>query len=226
MYKSEIEWNSNLERLKSIIKKQEYFDEAISLVLDLHSSVHSSNVSGKKTPTLADEIFNGVSEECFRTEIVNKRTFAYNIWHITRIEDICTNILIADSEQVFTKGSWQKKINSTIIDTGNALTKEEILDFSSTVNRDELLNYRTAVGTRTREIINNLKPEDMNLRMKSERLKRILDEGALSQKEKAIWLIDFWGKKTVSGLLLMPVTKHHAMHLDYCIRIKEKNAKK
>ena len=226
MYKSEIDWNSNLERLKSIIKKQEYFDEAISLVLNLHSAVHSSNVSGKKTPTLADEIFDGVSDECFRTVIVNKRTFAYNIWHITRIEDICTNILIEDSEQVFTKGNWQEKINSSIIDTGNALTKEEILDFSSKVNRDELMNYRTAVGVRTREIINNLKPDDMNLRMKPERLKRILDEGAVSKKEKAVWLVDFWGKKAVSGLLLLPVTRHHAMHLDYCVRIKEKNTKK
>ncbi|MCL1888958.1 MAG: hypothetical protein FWF99_00435 [Desulfovibrionaceae bacterium] len=32
----------------------------------------------------------------------------------------------------------------------------------------------------------------------------------------------FWGKKTVGGLILLPLTRHHVMHLDVCAKLKEK----
>lgn len=219
------DWNPKQAKLKSIIKKEESFNEAVNLCLDLHSMVHLREVSGRKEISFIEEVLENVSDETFKksASLDKGRTMAYNIWHITRIEDICANILIAgDDRQVIEEGNWQKKINSRIKDTGNALTAEEIKEFSQMVNREELMNYRTDVGIKTREIIKKLSPKDMKRKMKPESLQRILDEDSVSKKTDAVWLIEFWGKKTVLGLLLMPITRHQTVHLNDCLKIKKR----
>ena len=40
------------------------------------------------------------------------------------------------------------------------------------------------------------------------------------------WLMDYWGKKTVSGIITMPMTKHQIMHLNDCLDITVKYNKK
>lgn len=68
-----------------------------------------------------------------------------------------------------------------------------------------------------------MKAEDLKKRVEAERLQRIKVEGAVV--EEARWLTDYWGKKTFSGLLLMPATRHNLVHLNESMRIlgKEKS---
>ncbi len=143
---------------------------------------------------------------------------------MTRIEDITSNILIADDSQVL-NGGWLKRLNSEILDTGNAMTVKEIEDFSNRVNMRELRSYRIAVGRKTQTIIKQLKSDDPGRKMTSTQLKRIIDEGGVLDVEGSKWLIHFWGRKTVSGILLMPITRHQIVHLNDSLRIKEKYAK-
>jgi hypothetical protein len=53
-------------------------------------------------------------------------------------------------------------------------------------------------------------------------LQQIIDEGAVLNVEASNWLIDFWGKKNVSGILLMPGTRHHIVILNESFREKKK----
>ena len=53
------------------------------------------------------------------------------------------------------------QINSKIIDTGNAMSENEILEFSKNINMEELKNYRIEVGRRTQDIIKSLSITDM-----------------------------------------------------------------
>ena len=222
MFSIAADWNPKQARLKSIILKPEYFDEAISLSLELHSYIHQSKTVAETT-TFADEVFNNVSDMCFRITTHDKvRTFAYNVWHITRIEDICANILIADDTQIINTNDWITKLKCTITDTGNALSVDEIVDFSKKIDRVQLFEYRSAVGDKTRQILSSLKIQDMKRKMKPGSLQRIIGEQAVSQDEKAIWLIDFWGKKNIAGLIQMPLTRHQAVHLNDCLKIKKK----
>ena len=46
-------------------------------------------------------------------------------------------------------------------------------------------------------------------------------EGGVTQQEESAWLLDFWGKKDVAGLLLMPPTRHVMLHLNDCCRWKQ-----
>lgn len=204
--------------------KPDKFDEAIKLCLEQHSMVHLSEMSKKNAVTFEDELWEGLDETTFRTLInVKGRTIAYGLWHSSRIEDITMNILVADETQVINTENWLEKMNSKISDTGNAMTDKEILDFSLIINIQELRKYRIAVGRKTREIIQKFKPLDLKRKMEPKRLQRILDEGAVLNVEGANWLINFWGRKNVAGILLMPVTRHHIVHINESMSAKKKS---
>lgn len=215
-------WNSKQKILKEILLKPEKFDEAIKLCLEQHAMVHLCKMSQINEVTFEDELWEGLDETIFRTSLnEKKRTIAYGLWHSTRIEDITMNILVAGEKQVINTGNWLEKISSKICDTGNAMKAEEIMEFSQNVNLKELRNYRIAVGRKTREIILKLNPGDLKRKIDPQRLQRVLDEGAVRDVESANWLIEFWGKKNVAGILLMPVTRHHIVHINESMRAKK-----
>jgi len=218
-------WNEKLQELRKIILKPEEIDKTKKLCLELHEMVHMGKMSNINVKTFEDELWENLDEETIRTATNEKgRTIVYGIWHSTRIEDITMNILVADFKQVFEE-DWLQKIHSSIKNTGNALTKEEILEFSKDININQLKEYRIAVGRKTREIINNLNRTDLKRKMKKESLQRILDDGAVENVEAANWLIEFWGKKNVAEILLMPVTRHHVVHINESLRAKKNGSK-
>jgi len=223
MEKKEL-WNSQQKLLKSIITKSDKFDEAIKLCLSQHSMVHTSEMSQTDVVTFEDELWDGLNEVAFRTMPTEKdeATIAWCLWHSTRIEDITMNILVADDTQVIDSNNWLKRMNVRVCDTGNAMTNREIVDFSLSMNMQELRNYRKTVGRKTHKIIKKFEPLDLKRKIESNRLQRILDEGGVLNVEGANWLIDFWGRKNVAGILLMPVTRHHFVHINESIRLKEK----
>ena len=107
--------------------------------------------------------------------------------------------------------------------SGNEMEEEEVAELSSCIDIDALLLYRLAVGRRTREIIKSLQPGQFNQKVKAVRLRKLMEQGAV--KEKAKWLIDYWGGKTIAGLVLMPATRHNFVHLNRSLRIKNKYQK-
>ncbi len=203
-----------------IIRRKDKLDEAIELFLDIHSQLHSNVVSHDK-PNYVNPLINDLKDNEYKI-MPNKtdETIAWTIWHITRIEDLTMNILIADEKQVF-NNDWKVKMNVNVSDTGNAMTDDEIMKLSKDMFIEELLKYRDAVGLRTQEIVKNLKPEDMKKKIPQERLSKIVDVGGLTEDKNSIWLLDYWGDKDYAGLLLMPPTRHLMMHINDCYKWKE-----
>jgi hypothetical protein len=212
------DWNSKQKRLKETIKKTDHFSEAKELYLQMHRSVHFTEVSPSQG--ILDDVWDGLDKEDF--SIIRKghaATIAWNIWHITRIEDITVNILVNNSKPVL-DSAWLQRLNTQVTDTGNAMTDEEIVSFSQKLNIAELKDYRNAVGKQTQSILKQLTVEDMKRKFTRECLDRIVEEGGVLKHPDSIWLIDFWGKKDVAGIILMPVTRHQIVHLNECIKIK------
>ncbi len=219
-------WNKDIKSLREIILKPDKYEESVTLMLGLHSMVHSSIVSDLDKKTFEDELWEGLDEETFRSATNEKgRTIAYGLWHSSRIEDITMNMLVAEDEQVFNTGDWKRRINSSITDTGNSLTESEILEFSKSINMNELKDYRVEVGKKTRAIIKNLIPADMKRRFDKSRLKRIIDEGAVLDVDASNWLVSFWGRKNVSGIILMPATRHHVVHINESLSARKRAGK-
>lgn len=222
MFQPGSDWNPLQTRLKELITKKEHFTEMQKLLLQMHSLVHSKQVYGGISDTFLDEIWEGLSDKAFRMmPTVKDDTVAWNIWHITRIEDLTANYLIAGQEQILDQ-EWQERLHTKVTDTGNAMTDEEILAFSNEVEKDALYEYRNAVGRRTKDIIEHLNPDRMKQKVSKDGIVRIAEVGGVAAHPDAVWLLDFWGKKTIAGIILMPITRHQVVHLNDSVRLKKR----
>lgn len=214
------DWSNRHKDLNKVIRKEEYSAKVIEMILDLHKELHTSKVSKSKSNTI-DVLFEDLQQNEFAIMPTTKdETIAWAIWHITRIEDLTMNILVNNDAQIFDE-SWKKRMNIPISDTGNAMTDDEIMQFSKQVCIDELLKYRDVVGMKSREIIQNLKPGDIKRRISTEGIARILQDGGVTEQVDSIWLLDFWSKKDVAGIVLMPLTRHQTLHLNDCYKWKK-----
>ena len=217
----ENDYNLQIDNLRKLLNSRKAFDSAIELAITIHAITHSSKVSSSSTPTFFDGLLDGLADEDYAVMPTEKdETIAWHFWHIARIEDLVGNLLIAEQSQIFSS-EWISKLNVTVRDTGNAMTDSEIIGFSEQVNKRELINYRNAVGSQTRAILKSLTQNDLKRKPGAEYLARIVSEGGLLESKKSIWLKDFWGRHTVAGLILLPLTRHHMMHLSDSIAIKQ-----
>lgn len=221
MYTMKEHWNPKQAALRDMICKPERFAEAMALCRELHGMVHQSG-GGQ---TLADEVAKNLPDkDCAVMPTGKDVTIAWNLWHITRIEDITMNILVAGGPQVL-NGRWLGKLGTTVTDTGNAMSDEEILALSGQVSMGQLWQYRAAVAQKSRAILDSLTPEDMRRKFSLGQAQRILDEGCVTTHPDSIWLQDFWARKDVVGILLLPLMRHQAGHLNDCLRLKKRIAK-
>jgi len=206
--------------LGRFIRKKDRHEDSVLAFLALHEKLHLSKMSNGE-PNEIDTLLNDMSPQEYHIMPTAKdETIAWSLWHITRIEDLTMSILIACSAQLFDY-QWKLKMNASIYDTGNALSDDEIMQLSRELNIVELLAYRNAVGKRTREIVNDLATGDMKRKVSASSLDRIKLEGGVTEHKDSVWLLDYWGKKDVAGLLLMPPTRHLIMHLNDCSKWKQ-----
>lgn len=221
-YKPSIHWAPKQTKLKEILFEKEKFHEAMALIKDLHSFAHQSEVTSDTPVTLGDMVCKDLALHEFEImPTVKDVTIAWNLWHVARIEDLTMNLLVADGPQVFTK-EWQEKLSTKVTDTANAMTDPEILSFSKEVNKEALLAYRKAVKERSQKIIEGLCFEDLERKFTKEQAQKIYLEGGVTDHPDSIWLVNFWGRKNVGGILLLPLTRHQAGHLNDCLKLKKK----
>ena len=216
------------EELKTALKSAEV-DRIRELSLDVNATIHPAEVSGRADKTIADytleSMLSGgqnkiVPRETCETDLHYAGTkqvpLCWQLWHTYRIEDLVSNILMANQNQVFTDG-WQRKIGSTTSDTGNALEFDEAVAWGKGIEVYALREYMLAVGRNTREILRNLTLEQVRSMVPEERVMRILEVGGVTTDFRSVWLLVFWGRLTGGGMILTPVTGHHIIHLPQCV---------
>jgi hypothetical protein len=211
-------------RLNEIIRKPGCFAEAQELFLAIHAAVHFTT-DGRRA-TVMDRLWGKLGRADFAVMPTKKDvTIAWNLWHITRIEDLTVNFLVNGTGQQL-NDDWQMRLGVQVTDTGNAMTDEEIMVLSRSVHPDELKAYRTAVGKNAQRILAELKPEDMKRKADASGIEQIRKAGGVTEHPESLWLLDFWGRKDVAGIITMPVTRHQLGHLNDCFGLKDKIEKK
>ena len=204
-------------------------DRIRELTLEVHAMVHPAEISGRTERTIADYVLdymlNGnqnalVPREDYDVDLhyAGTRTvpMCWQFWHTYRIEDLVSNILMADQEQMFNR-DWQIKIGSSITDTGNSLELDEAIAFGKEINIKALREYIIAVGKNTRNILENITLEQVKSMVPYERVMHILEEGGVTTDFRSVWLLVYWGSLTMGGMILTPMTDHHMMHLPPCL---------
>jgi hypothetical protein len=215
------DWTTKQNNLKTLLSKKETFGNGVELLVEMHGLLHDKKVYNNNEETIYNKLWENLKEETCKI-ISNKETsILWNIWHITRIEDIVGNILINNSETIF-NDDIQKELNIKIRDTGNAMTYKEIDDFNNSIDIKGLNSYRIKAGKSIKKMIESINFNDMKRKIEKSRLEKVIENGGIINDEKSIWLLDFWGKKNVLGLIMMPITRHQTMHLNDCFSIKER----
>jgi hypothetical protein len=205
--------------LRRVMASFNQHDKAIRLFLDQHAMLHSAKITPTKLWSFEDAILDDLNVEQMRCiPPKDGHSIAWLIWHIARCEDITMNLLVANSPQVLRKGKWLRRMKITACDTGNAMNKADIAEFSRTVDCVALRAYRVAVGRRTREIIKRLEPAQLRQKIEPARMRRVMDEGAVVPAAHGI--ADYWASRNIAGLLLMPATRHNLIHLNEALRLK------
>ena len=216
------EWSELNKTMQLQIKKKDTFSLGINTLFTLREELMKQILQFKKELSFDD--FSAMPY--MNAKGYHSKTIAYSLWHIFRIEDIVAHTLITDDEQVLFKGDYQRRINSPIITTANELVKEEIRDFSEKLSITELYNYIADVDASTTQILKSLTYSDMKEKISEERKKQLENLNVVSNDENAYWLIDYWCGKDVKGLIQMPFSRHWIMHIEACIRIRDKQMSK
>lgn len=212
------EWSEQNKSIQLQLKKNDTFAEGIDTLIMLRKGLMHEILQFK------DELS---QEDFFAMPFMNAKGYhcksiGYSFWHIFRIEDIVAHSLIADDEQIFFRGDYEKRIGASIITTGNELVKEEIREFSKQLQIDELYNYMVDVDKATTEILKSLTYQNLKDRISIEKRNKLEELQVVSTDENAYWLVDYWCNKDVRGLIQMPFSRHWIMHIEACLKIRDK----
>lgn len=212
-------WNDRHQTLTRALAKGER-DTAIELFLDQHAMVHSAKMTKSNLWSFEDELLHDMTDEEIRQiPPGGEHSVAWILFHLARIEDITMNMLVAGTDQLFTRGDWVKLMNVAILHSANRMDVASIAQLSAEIDIKSLRAYRVAVGKRTREIVKKLRLEHFKRRVDPARIEKVLSDGAVTPE--AMEIIHYWSKKTIAGLLLMPPTRHCILHLNEAMRIKK-----
>ncbi len=215
------ELNSLQKELRNAFTIDAGVGEIIAKFLHLHGILHSARVAPEAPWSYEDLLLEELDEDGFRqVPDGQEHSVAWIVWHLSRIEDVTMNLLVAGRDQVFCTGGWRQKTRSPIQHTGNGTGLEVVRALSAAVDVSTLREYRFAVGQATREVVQALTGLDFHRKVESDRLQRILDEGAIDPL--GMDAVDYWGSRDMAGLLLMPPTRHTIIHWNEAHRIIQK----
>ncbi|MGD0877453.1 MAG: DinB family protein [Anaerolineales bacterium] len=214
-------WNQQQQTLRQRFITQEDFPRAIEIFLNQHAMLHAASMSQMGLWSFEDEILDGLDVEQLRIIPGNlNHSIAWVVWLITRIEDATMNLLVAGSSQGLMEEDWLERMELPICDTGNGMDATGVAALSAAINVPVLLEYRQSVGRRTGAIVENLQPEDLRQKVESARLGQMNAQGVL--RAQAGELLEYWAGLSISGLLLMPPTRHAFIQWNEVVWIKQK----
>lgn len=213
-------WNTQQQRLRHLLQDPNGHAEAIALFLAQHALLHATEVA-QLDWSFPTAIVTGLSDVQWRqVPSGHEQSIAWNLWHVTRIEDVTINLLLTDSTQLLHREGWLERLKIQVRDCGNEMNKADINDLSQQIDIAALNAYRNAVGRQTRALMQGVTAADLKQRIDPVRLQRVKAEGALL--EAAHGIADYWGNHPKSNLLLMPGTRHIIVHLNEAARIRKK----
>jgi hypothetical protein len=192
--------------------------KGIALFLTLHGILHGSQVAPEAPWSYEDALLADLDEDGFRRIPAGEaHSVAWIVWHLSRIEDVTINLLVAGQDQVFETGGWFEKTRAPIRHTGNAMEVPAVRRLSQALDLSALREYRFAVGRATRRIVKDLPAETLSHKVDPNRLQQVLDQGAVTEEARGV--VDYWGRRDTAGLLLMPPTRHAIIHWNEARRL-------
>jgi hypothetical protein len=214
-------WNEQQKALRQSLTSLENPSVAIEIFLRQHAMLHAAGMSGMALYSFEDETLAGLTDQQMRTIPRNlEHSIAWVVWHSTRIEDATLNLLVAGRPQVLLEQAWFERLGISERDTSNAMEPAAVAALSAAIHLPALRDYRRSVGCRTRLIVKQLGAQELIQKVDPARLENMRSQAAV--RPEAGDLLEYWSGLTITGLLLMPPTRHAFVHWNEALRIKQK----
>lgn len=213
-------WNEQQKVLRRALYSGEDYPATRQLFFQQHAMLHRAAMADAGLWSYEDQVWLGLSEadaRCIPPD--GEHSIAWIFWHITRIEDVTMNMLIAGGAQVMLGGSWHEQMGMTARDTGNGMPAQAVAQLSETIHLEALRSYRLLVGRQTRAVVQRLSAAELTQKVTPARLQQLVREGAVLPAAQDV--LDYWGGLTIAGLLLMPPTRHTFIHLNEAMKIRQ-----
>ena len=191
--------------------------DATGLFLEQHANTHSSAMA-KSPASLEDLVVSRLTDDQIRHQPqAGQNSIGWLIWHMARCEDVL-NLVLSNQPQVIDDPDWPKRLNLSRRDIGTGMTDDEVSDFGAKVDVQTVRAYRAAVGRRTREIAQNLRPDEWDSIVDTSRLRSAVSAGAFG--DNAGWVEGWWSGQTQGFLLSWLAVGHNYLHLGeaQCVR--------
>ena len=191
---------------------------AVDVFLREHAFVHCEVVAPSEIFNLPDNLISDTTDAQSRMCPPNMNSFVWHFWHMARSEDYGTSI-VAGCTLVLDQDDWEQRLQATRRDTGSGMTKAEMINLSETVNVQEVLAYRNAVGSRTRTIASELWPDRWGAPFEIEDVRRAVDAGVINH-DSLKEMEEFLTGKTRESFLFWYALNHSLIHLGQATTVK------
>lgn len=139
-------------------------------------------------------------------------SIAWNIWHLTRVEDAGLNRFVTDGSQVLDEGRWMERMKIPWRHNGTEMTFSEVDDLSQRADLSALRAYSDAVQHRTRSIIRDLGEDLLDEKLGEVRLRQIMADEGLAHANAEGFVRNYLGWSKAKCLFSFGLT-HSYLHI-------------
>jgi hypothetical protein len=139
-------------------------------------------------------------------------SIAWNLWHITRVEDAGLNRFVADRPQILGEGHWAERMKIPWRHHGTEMTFTEVDELSKRIDLSALYEYSQAVQEGTRAIVETLEQQDLNDSMEEKQLRQIMVDEGLAHSQAEGFIQNYRGWSKVKCLMTFGLT-HSWQHV-------------
>lgn len=140
-------------------------------------------------------------------------SIAWNLWHLTRVEDAAMNRFVTDRIQVLDEGQWMQRMNLPWRHNGFGMSFPEVDELNQRIDLTALHDYSNAVRDRTFAIINHLDADSLDEVILAERLHIILYNERLALPQHAAGLLENYTGWTKGKCLMNLALTHSFQHV-------------
>jgi hypothetical protein len=181
-----------------------------------HAAVHARDVSGLTFSV--QRVFDDLSDDQMRIRPgKGLNSLVWLLWHMARTEDAAVNPVVAGRDQVL-DDEWVRRMNVPWRIIGTGMTDGEVAEMSARADVAAVRAYRSAVGLRTREVVQALPADVWDEIIGDEDIKRAALTGAFRdwvEGAKYPWLGWTRGDQLASSAL-----RHNAAHIGEAVTVR------
>lgn len=140
-------------------------------------------------------------------------SIAWNLWHLLRIEDITLSRFVANIPQVHIRDDWQTRLGISVGHMGTAMTHDQVVELSQTIDIAALAGYQQAVYAQNAEILKQIEQLDGTHIWPEAHMRAVVAGEAVCVPAIVDGVVKYWGALNIGRFVVDYTQVHPNLHL-------------